>query len=70
MVLGGWGSVNLEAFCLHVTQRTPAALNEKGEVDLQQLWSDLDPNCPLVGAAIISTMVFRSHTNNLERGAC
>ena len=64
MVLGGWGSVRLKgwswevgvsqtermAVCLHFTRRNSAAPKEKGEVDLIQPGSDLDPN-PLVGTS-------------------
>jgi len=43
-----------------------AALNEKGEADLKQLWSDLDLNYPPVGTSIIFIMVIRSLASSLE----
>ena len=52
MVLEGWGPVNLEAICLHIIYRNSAAFNEKGEVNLQQPWSDLDLNYPLIGTSM------------------
>ena len=41
---------------LYTTLRNSATLIEKGEVDLEQPWSDFDPY-PLVGNSIIFTMV-------------
>ena len=43
------GGQSTRAICLHVTRRNSADLNEKGEVNLWQSWSDLDSNYPLVG---------------------
>jgi len=40
-----------------------ASLNEKGEVDLKQPWSDIDPY-PLAGTLFI--VVIRTHASNLE----
>jgi len=54
--LNGWswevGGRSTKAIRLHFTRQTLVALNEKGEVDLLQPWSDFDPN-PLVGTSII-----------------
>ena len=58
--------LSTKAICLHVTRRNLTALNEKEKVDLQQPWTDHDPNYPLVGTSIIFTMVFWSHISYLE----
>jgi len=67
---GPGGSVNLSHLSTHNRRRGSAALNEKGEVDLEQPWTDLDPNYPLVETSIIFTMVFRSLASSLEWKTC
>jgi len=62
---GSWlGSVNLSIYTS--LAENLATRHEKGEVDLWQLWSDLDLNYSLVGISVISIMVFRSDASNLE----
>jgi len=50
---------------LHITRRNWTTLNEKGEVDLKQPWSDLYLNYPLVGTTIIFNTVTRAHASKL-----
>jgi len=61
----GWGSVNLKHFVHASLAENLASVLEKGGVDHQQPWCDIDPH-PLVGASIIFTVVFRSHASSLE----
>ena len=60
----GWTD-NPKPLVYTLTAKNSATLYEKGEVDLQQPWNDLNPY-PVVGTSIIYTVVLQSQIGVLQ----